>query len=202
MNLKDFIKRTQAALDNISYLDDAELRAGYLSSIRSIETQSLEDLYGPRSKPQIVAITESLSPKLALFTEELARRIENFQDTGDAVHASVLQEVEIEQEREVEFEVETVREVQIPVKYETLKFSLHRDIITFVRTGRLIAASDAYELAFITMRKTFTGQRHGIKTEAWSSKLFVSMQFQQTVRIPSGQTHDTFQVRRNPQPFF
>jgi hypothetical protein len=49
-----------------------------------------------------------------------------FQDTGNAVHSSTLQEVE--QEREVAFEVETVREVQKPVHYSPLTFrGLHRD---------------------------------------------------------------------------
>jgi hypothetical protein len=42
-----------------------------------------------------------LSPRIAVFTKELNTRRKGFQDTGNAVHGSVLQEVE--QEREVAY---------------------------------------------------------------------------------------------------
>ena len=75
--------------------------------------------------------------------KELNVRRKGFQDSGNAVHGSALQEVE--QEREVAFEVEVVREVEKPVHYSPLSFpGLHQDIIDFVKTGTLAARSGGY----------------------------------------------------------
>ncbi|EHK96031.1 hypothetical protein M7I_8285 [Glarea lozoyensis 74030] len=51
--------------------------------------------------------------------KELGIRRKAFQDTGNAVHSSALQEVE--QEKEVAFEVETIREVQKQEHYSPVK---------------------------------------------------------------------------------
>ncbi|KAG4221727.1 hypothetical protein PC116_g29797 [Phytophthora cactorum] len=50
-------------------------------------------------------MSKKTNSKIASFTKELESRKKTFQDTGQAVHASALQEVE--QERETEIEVET-----------------------------------------------------------------------------------------------
>jgi hypothetical protein len=59
-------------------------------------------LYGHNTKAKSSTALEKLSPRIAVFMKELNTRRKGFQDTGNAVHGSELQEVE--QEREVAYE--------------------------------------------------------------------------------------------------
>jgi hypothetical protein len=125
--------------------------------------------------------------------EELNTRRKGFQDTGNAVHGSALQEVE--QEREVAHEVEAVREVQRPVHYSPLSFpGLHKDIKSFVKTGRLVAGSTGYEQAFVMLRSTSLGIKYGIRGEATTSKLYLSSEFTRTISLVLRRPNDNFQV--------
>lgn len=192
----DFCRRQQAALDNRDFLVDAAQRAAYLDEIRQTEQQTLTKLYGPRLKPKSANFKPS-SPQGAAYMKELNFRRKGFQDTGNAVHGSALQEVE--QEREVAFEVEAVREVEKPVHYSPLSFSgLHKDIMSFVKTGRLAVGDGGYEHASVALRRTGLGLKHGINSEAAVSKLFVSKEFTRTVSIPLGCTNDNFLVSQRP----
>ena len=189
----DFCRRTQAASDNPDFLVDADQRSAYLGALRQTEKKTLEQLYGLRSPPKSAKTAGSLAPEITSFMKELNTRRKGFQDTGDAVHGSALQEVE--QEREVAFEVEAVREVQKPVHYSPLSFAgLHRDIISFVKTGRLAAGSGGYEQAFVVLRRTALGQKYGIGSEATASRLYVSTEFPRTVSLPFGRPNDGFQA--------
>lgn len=189
----DFCRRTQASYDNKDYLDDADQRNTYLETLRQIERQTLEQLYDVRTQSKSAMGTGKLSPEIGAFMKELNIRRKGFQDTGNAVHGSALQEVE--QEREVAFEVEAVREVQKPVHYSPLSFDeLHRDIISFAKTGRLSAGSAGYEQAFVALRRTALGMKYGISSEATASKLFVSIEFTKTIVVPRGRPNDGFLV--------
>jgi len=131
-----YLQRTQAKLENPDFLENAESREAYLNVVRSQELQSLKQLYapkhhqrGPTTKPSAFA------PCLRTYVSEVLQRRKGFQDRGVAVHSSALEEVE--QEREMEFEVESVREVQPPVHFVALKVAeLHRDIEEFATTGK------------------------------------------------------------------
>lgn len=192
----DFCRRQQAALDNPDRLVHSDQRDAYLSVLRQTEQQTLAQLYKPRLKSKSAKASEFFSPQVAAFTKELYSRKEGFQDTGNAVHGSALQEVE--QEREVAFEVEAVREVQRPVHYSPLSFPgfLHKDVLTFVKTGRLAAGYEGYEHAFVALRRTALGLKHGISSEASAAKLFVSKEFTRTVSMPAGRPNDNFLVSR------
>ena len=123
----------------------------------------------------------------------LEARRKAFQDSGDAVHGSALQEVE--QEREVAHEVEAVREVQDPVHYEALGFpSIHRDVLSFAKTGRLTADSAGYELGFRALGRTSIGASYKVSSKATSGKLYVSMEFNRTIKLPPGRRLDNFQA--------
>lgn len=189
-----FCHRTQGALDNPEFLDNADERDAYLKVLRQKEHQTLEQLYQPRLKAAKSAkVSESLSPQIAAFRKELNVRRKGFQDSGNAVHGSALQEVE--QEREVAFEVEVVREVEKPVHYSPLSFpGLHQDIIDFVKTGTLAARSGGYEHAFMTLQRTALGLKYAINNEAATSRLFVSKEFSRTVSMPQGRPNDNFLV--------
>jgi hypothetical protein len=96
------------------------------------------------------------------------------------------------------FVVEAVREVQKPVHYPAFTFpGLHRSIISFAKTGRLAADSDAYEQAFSALRRTAVGRKYGITGSATSGKLYVSTEFTKTVNVPSGRPYDQFQRQVN-----
>ncbi|KAL9125857.1 MAG: hypothetical protein Q9217_005002 [Psora testacea] len=187
----NFCLRTQAALDNPDFLVQSEQRDAYLKVLRENEQQTLEQLYKPRAKPKISTALETFAPAITAIMKELKVRRKGFQDTGNAVQGSALQEVE--QEREVAFEVETVREVKKPVHHSPLSFlGLHKDIIAFVETGRLAAGSEAYEHIFVALRRTSLGSKHGINNNAITSRLFLSWEFTRTVSMPRGRRNDDF----------
>ena len=191
----DFCRRLQAAVDHPAVLKNAQQRNGYLDVLRQSERRTLEQLYTPKPSTKTASSTAFSSPKIAKFMKELRTRRKGFQDTGNAVHGSALQEVE--QEREEAHEVESVREVQKPVHFWPFKFSgLHKDVVNFVETGRLHPESSAYEYAFVALRKTALGQKFGINTQGTSARLYVSDEFMKTVRLPVGKPQDAFQVGR------
>lgn len=193
----DFCRHTQPASDNPDFLVDIEQRKAYLSTLRQKEQQTLEELYEPRIKSKLAVSENPMSSGLIQLMGELKIRRKAFQDAGNAVHGSALQE--FEQEREVAFEVETVRKVQKPVHYSPLTFrGLHRDITAFVNTGRLVPNSAGYEQWFIALRCSNLGRKHGIRSEAATSRLFVSSEFTRTLRLPSAQQIDNFQVSHQP----
>ena len=192
----DFCRRTQAALDNPDYLTNANHRAQYVSSIRQNELQTLQEMYEPKVKGTKHGTSQSSHPKVAAFVEELNLRRKGFQDTGRAVHGSALQEVE--QEREVAFEVESVRQVKKPVQYDTLSFpGLHHDIEVFARTGRLPIDSNAVSHVFQLLSATALGRKHRVSSKGShaQSRLFVSGQFNRTVKLYTTLAPDNLLVR-------
>jgi len=187
---QDFCKRMQAALENADFLDDEEQRENYIAAVKQDEMQTLQKLYEPRNIAKTVTLSGT-HEKLRGFVRELRDRRANFQDTGRAVHGSALQEVE--QEREVAFEVETVRQVKRPFQYSPLTFpGLHRDLESFVRTGRLPAASDGMTQVFVSLSKTAVGRKFNIYKRHSQSKLFVSLQFDRTVKLNDDLGGDNF----------
>lgn len=189
----DFCRRTQAAIDNPNYMTHADDRDKYVASIRQNELQTLQDMYHPKVKTKASGFKSS-HPKVAAFVKELDRRRKGFQDIGRAVHGSALQQVE--QEREVAFEVECVRQVKKPAQYEALTFpGLHGDLERFARTGRLPIDSYAISHVFHVLSKTALGRKHSVSriSGANQSKLFVSAEFERTARFHSDSTtRDSF----------
>ncbi|KAM7221941.1 hypothetical protein V8F06_002692 [Rhypophila decipiens] len=188
----DFCRRTHAAIDNPQYLMDPGHRAKYVAAIKQNELQTLQEMYEPKGKIKASGFKSS-HPKIAVFVKELDRRRKGFQDTGKAVHGSALQEVE--QEREVEFEVECVRQVKKPVRYDAFTFpGLHRDLDMFVRTGRLPVDSYSTAHVFHVLSKTALGRKHAVSRSATNeSQLYVSAEFERTARFHVGLgTRDNF----------
>lgn len=188
----DFCRRSQAALDNQKFLTNSDDRMAYLGVLKEREKLTLEQLYTPTPKMKS-RNTSNMSPRIATVMEELNNQRKGFQDSGIAVQSSALQEVE--QEREVAFEVEAVREVQKQPRYSALSFpGLHADIRSFAKTGRLTAGYLGYEPAFAALQRTPPGAKHRIDCESFASKLFVSKEFTKTVRLPTGQSDRTYLV--------
>jgi hypothetical protein len=186
-----YLQCVQARLDNPTFLHDTGSRDRYLTVMRSEELQTLKELYEPKLLNRNMDWKKSaFAPALQPFVKELQQRKKNFQDRGIAVHSSALEEVE--QEREIEYEIENVREVQKPLHFTPLKFpKLHADIAEFGRTGKLPAGSSAYQPMPSALQKTALGTRHGTLTAAMmASALFVSTQFSRTVSLP--EANDNF----------
>lgn len=189
----DFCRRTQAALDLPNFLVNADHREAHLRTLRQTEHQKLEDLYAPRSTSSTVTKPEIFAPQLDAFMKQLNDRQDTFQESGEAIHVSALEEVE--QEREVAFEVEAVREVQKPVQFSALSFrGLHKDIIGFLKTGRLAVNGQGYEHAFVALRRTALGQKYGLRPEAFTSRFLVSEEFTRTVDMWQDIPNDNFLV--------
>lgn len=189
----DFCRRTQAGVSNPDLFVDKAQRDAYLAVLQQTERLTLDQLYDPRPHPKVTSSYGTTAPEIATFVKELNFLRKGFQDNGSTVHGSALQEVQ--QEREVAIEVETVRELQKPSHFSALAFpGLHADIINFATTGRLAAGSQCYEHAFTTISRTALGRRFGIERNAMSSKFFVSIEFTRTVNMPLGRPQDTFQV--------
>jgi hypothetical protein len=180
----NYLQRMQAKLDHEDVLDSDESRNAYLDIVRTKELHSLKQSYEPKHQQRGPAIkVTDFAPSLRPFVSEVLQRRKCFQDRGFAVHSSALEEVE--QEREMEFEVESVREVQSPVHFKALRVArLHYDIKEFAKSGRLPAGSDAFEPVFCSLQKTALGVKHGTITAVnTTAKLYVSTQFNRTVSI-------------------
>lgn len=189
----DFCRRVQAEIDNPNYLTDPSHREEYIAAIKQNELQTLKDMYEPKTKGGKTREVQSSNPSVAGFMKELKVRRKGFQDTGRAVHGSALQEVE--QEREVAFEVEAIRQVKKPVHYEPLTFpGLHREIELFARTGRLTVDSHYIQPVFRLLSKTFLGRKYRVaaKSNHLESRLFVSAEFERTVRLYTDLSKDNF----------
>ncbi|RYP33766.1 hypothetical protein DL767_004633 [Monosporascus sp. MG133] len=188
----DFCNRMQAAADFPDFLEDDEQRAAYVAAIRQTERQTLQQLYAPQTKVKAKPPTGMRSnPLIAKFTRELENRRKEFQDTGQAVHASALQEVE--QEREIEYEVEAVRQVKKPTAYTPHTFpGLHRDLETFARTGRMPAGASCFIHILRSLARTSLGRKYKVNQEASSSQLFVSTEFEKTVKLVIESANDNF----------
>ncbi|KAL9083912.1 MAG: hypothetical protein Q9165_008319 [Trypethelium subeluteriae] len=193
----DYCRRTQAELDNPEFLTNPYDREEYLQVLQQVEQQTLAQLYEPKQSSSSSAFPKNPSPRISTVVKELKTRRKGFQDTGNAVHSSALQEVE--QEREVAVQQESIQEVQKPVHCVPLKFAgLHRDILGFVKSGRFSASSVAYEQVFSALKKTGIGGKHGINAKAMNSTLYVSKEFLKTVDLGYGRSNDTFQVSTSP----
>ena len=99
----------------------------------------------------------------------------------------------MEQEREVQIEVETVREVKKPVHATPMKQQpLDKHVRSFAETGRLVAGSQAYQQAFVALRQTALGRQFKISDSATKSRLFVTQDFSNVVVVSWGKPLDEY----------
>lgn len=174
----DFCNRTSAEWENADFLSNIRLRRAYVEVLRHKEQQSLEDMYGPHTMDtQDITDFHIEHPRIGAFRANLTNIRNANRSINTAVNPSALEEVE--QEREVEFEVEEVREVQKPTHFKALTFpGLHDDISTFVDSG-VLSGGTGYEHVYTAIARTSVGQIFGTKRTA--SRLFASAQFMRTI---------------------
>lgn len=195
----DFCRRTEAKWRHTKALTDRSDKAQLLSIIRQEEDQTLAQLYGsrttvpgadsngkdkdknkelsrPKSKPK--ATSTKLNAVMVKIEEKRMVLPNNKVGEGSAFQ-------EVEQEREVEFEVEQVRQKKKPEKLVALSFpGLDTNIVHFVETGTLYLKNQGFLQAFAYLSTTVVGQKYEIQDSG--SKLFVSRQFSKTVVYGGG----------------
>ena len=190
----DFCRRTNAQWENTKFLTDKNHREAYLKVIQHPERQTLEQLYGSMPGTQTSSHTDLSSAELKDFMEELSKQRRVANGNRNVIHSSALEEVE--QEREVEFQVEEVRQMQRPTHYKALAFpGLNAAVSHFAKTGDL-AGGHGYEHAFAALARTGIGQKYNICRT--TSQLFVSAEFMRTIEFRKGSLNDNFLV--NPFP--
>lgn len=193
----DFCSRASAAAEHAGLLGGSIHRRAYLDVIEQHERQTLENMYGGvclHSGGDAPSRSADITlPKLAEFIKKL--RNHRRAATSATSHAAADLFAEVEQEREVEFQVEEIRQVRKPVKYTALEFStVDDDILEFVKTGRgdrLLKFMHVFE----SLAETGIGMQYGIQRTL--SRLYVSDEFRRTIHLAPGQLNDNFLVSRN-----
>ncbi|EMT66903.1 hypothetical protein FOC4_g10003439 [Fusarium odoratissimum] len=187
----DYCRRMQAALDHPNFLTDKPQRKAYVQAIKQDEQQSLQNLYEPKIKNRAVGMQTSNNVVLKGFIRDLNARRKTFQDTGRAIHASALQEVE--QEREVAFEVESVRQVKKPQHFAAFSFpGLNASLEAFIRTGRLPADTNYFTHVFHALSKTGIGRKYKVQPKITKSKLLETAEFGRTIKPKGDLSTDDF----------
>jgi hypothetical protein len=190
----EFLCRTQAALRYPNVIENTKERKRFLSVLQLQESQTLKDLFEPNFQPKHRANVNIFDPSLRGYVDELYQRNDNFEEDISSVRVSAFQEVE--QEREMEIQVESVREIQKPHHYEAHDVGeLHQTIEYFAKTGRLMDGIDSpfYFPMWQVLKKTAIGLKRKViiaTHEDTVDHLFVSLRFTQTV--VTKKTNDDF----------
>lgn len=189
----DFCRRTDARLTNAKFLTDEKQQQAVLRVIQRPERQTLEELYGGSPEGAKAPTAKVKTPAMKQFMTALdSQRITK--STGLIVHSSAMEEVE--QEREVEFQVEEERQIQKPVHFRGRKFpgELNAAIARFVNTGNLCDFPDevGFENAFEALQRTDIGQKYGLR--AANTRLCVSAEFMKTIDTKRSAPLDNYLV--------
>lgn len=190
----DFCRRMDAQWVNDEYLSNKGDLEAYLNVIRNPDQRTLEQLYGGAKINKASFLTSPSFAVLKGFKKELDRQRQAANYNGNNVLGSVLEEVE--QEREVEFQQEEIRQVQKQKDYKALAFpGLHRNLSYFAETGNLLG-EQGYVHAFAALSLTGIGRKFNICQT--KSRFFVSTQFLRTVELGKKDQNDNFLVSFAP----
>ncbi|KAJ0427087.1 hypothetical protein BJY00DRAFT_320561 [Aspergillus carlsbadensis] len=190
---KDFFQRIQAAAIYNKFLSNPEHRKAYLDVLQLPEQQTLEQLYEPyhRSAAASRSADKAIAPwgRIAILMKTLGERRQESQ-AYESILSSVLKEVE--QEREVAYEIEEEREIQRPRKPNSLKFpGLLESIISFARGGLLVL--EGIVTAAKTLEATQLGLKYHIQGASLVAHLYLSVEFSRTIKLKtSGEKDDTY----------
>ncbi|OTA08196.1 hypothetical protein A9Z42_0091570 [Trichoderma parareesei] len=174
---RDFCRRENALLQYPQFLNSSIFRSKLLKLLQQSEHQTLGQLYGATSNR---GSSQQHGP---LKSRQLQKYADALGGCEDTVMSSLEVLGEVEQERQVEVQVEAVREVEKPVHYQPLKFSgLSEVILNFMRTGVLETSVTETIPAFDYIGRTTVGKKFGICSRG--SRLFVSREFCRTIVLP------------------
>ncbi|KAF7596480.1 hypothetical protein BBP40_001352 [Aspergillus hancockii] len=191
----DFCHRMQVAASHKHYLSNPSRSDEYIEQLQQPEQHTLEQLYEPRlHKRRDVIFSETAASmpfggRLTSFMERLRQDFER-SHIESSISSSALEEVE--QEREVAYEIEEEREIQRPPLMKVHRFTgLHRSILNFVMTGEL-QGNAGYMKAATVLESTVLAQKYGIDATMMLRDLYVSTEFTKTVKLKPGKKNDNF----------
>lgn len=194
---RDFCRRTQAARTWNQFLSQVKHRDAYMAVLQKTERQGLEELYAPGASFDITKLNSgcvTLSGELRGFEKSIQCQQNQSQHSTSSIRSSALEEVE--QEREVAFEIEEEREVQRPCRLPALKFpGLHKAIREFVVTG-FLDGKGGYCKASIALDMTKLRQKYSIRPSSLLRRLYISQEFLRTVKTANTGVLDDFTVSR------
>ncbi|RAK87649.1 hypothetical protein BO79DRAFT_246177 [Aspergillus costaricaensis CBS 115574] len=181
----DFCRRIQAASEFPEFLENTEHRDKYMAILQQPEQQTLEELYKPRicglgdKGKSSMATLPPATGKVAVYLEQLHHRRHQSDLMQSAITSSALEEVE--QEREVAYEIEEEREVQRPQRLQAYGFpGLHPALSQFAMTGQL------QEFGTLTaanvLHESQLSLKFGMKNSNLVPHLLVSHEFTRTVK--------------------
>ncbi|PNP83727.1 hypothetical protein FNYG_02944 [Fusarium nygamai] len=177
----DFCRRTDALLEFRKSLQKKKNREKLLQETQQREGQTLEQLYGPKEKASSTGLKAINSRHLRSFAKELHGLEADLNKHQRRACSSAFDEVE--QEREVEFEVHQLREKQNPTHLTALEFpGLDNALVRFCEEPEVELASLHFIQALDLIGHTYHGLKYGIKAKGTSSKLLVSKEFSRTVQ--------------------
>lgn len=184
----DFCRRTDALLDFRKSSQNKKKRNDLLQRTQQPEGQTLEQLYGSKQQSSSISVKVFNSKHLQGFVKDLHKLEADLVQHHGRAYSSAFDEVE--QQREVEFEVHQLREKQNPPRFTAFEFpGLNSGLVQFCEKRELEIASLHLIQALDFIGNTYLGLKYGIKGA--SSKLFVSKEFSRTV-----QTQNTDASRR------
>jgi hypothetical protein len=165
-------------------------REEYLQVLQQPERRTLKQLYGDVEVQTPAKATKMMFQGLKNISEELeTQKNGTTRDVG--LNSSALKEVE--QQREVEFQVEEVRQIQKPVHFQALKFpGVHKDIKNFISSD-VLPQSDCYEHVFEAVARTQLNQKYEARPS--KSRLFASAEFMRTAKLNKNNKNESFLIR-------
>ncbi|KAI0393574.1 hypothetical protein F5Y17DRAFT_466837 [Xylariaceae sp. FL0594] len=173
----DFCQRTDTVWHCQDVVGDVAERQRVLQVLRQPERQTINQLYGPTPEASLTDLNLPVSSSLRSFVDKL---LQSHKALPDRILTGVMEEVE--QEREVEVQVEQIRQLERPKKFSAMEFpGVHPDIARFAVTGTLMNEGQSFEQAFSYVSETNIGKRFGVRPTR--TNLFVSREFTKTIRI-------------------
>ncbi|OGM50946.1 hypothetical protein ABOM_000731 [Aspergillus bombycis] len=191
----DFCRRIQAAVQYPKFLSDPLHQEAYVGVLQQPEQQTLEQLYKPQildidvKGPTTGANSFPFSGRVGEFMQVLRQQHEHSKLIQNSIISSALEEVE--QEREVAYEIEEEREIQRPRRLEALRFhGLHPSLSRFAKTG-VLQRSGVVSAASV-LYTTNLGLKYGSEVADLLPRLCVSSEFTKTVKLKPGEKRDEF----------
>ncbi|KAF5593544.1 uncharacterized protein FSUBG_9779 [Fusarium subglutinans] len=175
----DFCRRTNALMEFRKSSQNKKKRDKLLQETQQPEGQTLEQLYGPKEKTSSTGLRVIDSTHLQRFMKELHGLEADLVKHQRRACSSAFDEVE--QEREVEFEVHQLREKQNPTHLTAFTFpGLDKALVKFCDETEVKLASLHFISVLDLIGDTYIGLKYGVRGS--SSNLFVSKEFSRTVQ--------------------
>jgi hypothetical protein len=183
------------------FLTSPKHRAAFVKVLQRREHQTLEELYSPliqTNSDRELSMDNSfaeLKGNLSSFAHGLEDSFRLMSLNPGSVQSSSLEEVE--QEREVAFEVEEERQLQRPGALKAHIFpGLHPAIHKFVDTGVFDTDEKGFDAAMV-LESMQLGAKYDTRTSSLVSHLYVSPEFLRTAHRKKGIKHGHYLVSEN-----